>query len=160
MKRAQARLVEMLLAVFIIVTAYITVQQIFRPFNVRRLRDIEELRAFGYNILDELASSRLYENIIVKGILNNEPWEDYLKVLLEQNLPPDILYSLEVYNLTVDENYQFYKKKLNTKEISNIIDFDQNIWNEVAIIEYVYTTIYEPKRGWTLVLILKLARPG
>ena len=157
--KGQARLVEMIFTSFIIISVYLMVQQLVRPPDILEIREHDELVKLAYNVLDLFASCRLFENVIVQGIVNGSNWEDHMKVMLEQTLPPNTLFSMEVYNVTVD-NIKVTLTRLDTKKITNVPSFDEKIHGHIAIVTYTYVTLYEPRRGMILYITLKLARPG
>lgn len=108
-RKGQLRIVEAVLAVFIVVAVLLMVMNLTRPLRSPYIRETSDLRRLAYNVLSSMAQSGTFESTLSERIwlvlnsggkielLDERLWE--LELLLSLSLPPGILYRLDVYLL-------------------------------------------------------------
>jgi len=156
----QIRLIEVILGVIIIVLTLITIMRLTPPQKTIYLRETSDLRRFAYNLLNTMANARVFEDIVVGGNLSGNNWEDEMKMFLSINMPPQIIFSADFYELRMNESGVIWHK-LNRKPISNTEEYLSKIV-EAESVTYTYVCVGEPDRtrGTVLVIILRLGYGG
>lgn len=156
----QIRLIEAMLGVIIIVLTLITIMRLTPPQKTIYLRETSDLRRFAYNLLNTMANARVFEDIVVRGNLSGRDWEDEMKMFLSINMPPQIIFSADFYELRMNES-GVIRHKLNRKPVSNTDEYLSKIV-EAESVTYTYVCVGEPDRtrGTVLVIILRLGYGG
>jgi hypothetical protein len=140
-KKGQMRIIEALLASFVILFA-ITFVNIFAVTPSSSTYETGELEKVGYNVLHDLDE----QNLLSRFVFNQE-WTN-LTAALMVSLPPDVYFNLTVYDLEGDV--------INTVPIRY---GSSQVFSEsahVASVTYIlpgYQTSYNPR-----ILILQLVR--
>jgi len=104
MKRGQARIIEVMLAAIVMTITLVTIMNLTTPLRSIYLRETSDLRRVAYNILNDFGDARVYENIIIKGNLTGRLWEDELILFISVNLPPQVIFNMDVYVIKVHRN--------------------------------------------------------
>jgi len=162
-RRGQARLIELLLATFMMVIAIIFVMNFTRPIKSQYVRETSDLRRLAYNILNDFAKARVYERVIVKGNLSGTDWEDEMKLILSTSLPPEIVFKMEVYEMKVNPSTgEIYFSRLDSGHISNVENFDNMTLYDAESVSYTYVVVGRPDRvrGAVLYIVLVLGFGG
>lgn len=166
-RKGQVRLVEAILAVLILLAGMVLASNMTRPVRSIYLRETSDLRRLAYNLLNDFAIAQVYENIVVKGNFTGEDWESQMRLFISANLPPDVAFNLDVYELRMLEDCIVWMK-LNRRPISNVEDFQNSRIVEAESVTYTYVIVGSPPgqveaeraRGTLLVLILRLGYGG
>lgn len=160
--RGQMRLIELLLASTIVAAAVSFALFFTRPVRSIYIRETSDLRRLAYNLLNDFALAGVYEEIIVKGNLSGEPWEDEMKLMLSVSLPPEVVFVMDVYEVKFRPGGGLQKVKLNTKPISNIDPAKMDLIEEAESVTYTYVCVHDPDRtrGTVLVITLTLGFGG
>ena len=163
MRKGQVRLIELLLAAFIMVVAIVFTMQFARPIKSIYVRETSDLRRLAYNLLNDLATAGVYENIIVKGNLSGSDWENEMKLFLSSSLPPELVFKMRVYELRFNTTSgRIEAIRLDTGKITNIQPGSENKIIEAESVSYTYVITGEPDkvRGTLLVIYLTLGFGG
>ncbi len=162
-RRGQARLIELLLATFMMVVAIIFVMNFTRPIKSQYVRETSDLRRLAYNLLNDFAKARVYERIIVQGNLTGADWENEMKLMLSTSLPPEIVFKMEVYEMKINATTgEIYFDRLDHGRITNVEDFDNMTLYDAESVSYTYVVVGRPDsvRGSVLYIILVLGFGG
>jgi len=147
MKRGQARIIEVMLAAIVMTITLVTIMNLTTPLRSIYLRETSDLRRVAYNILNDFGDARVYENIIIKGNLTGRLWEDELILFISVNLPPQVIFNMDVYVLKVHRNGTLEWVKLNRKPISNVENWEEANIVEAESVTYTYVCVAEPDEG-------------
>lgn len=156
-------MIELLLAAFIMVVAIVFTMQFARPIKSIYVRETSDLRRLAYNLLNDLATAGVYENIIVKGNLSGSDWENEMKLFLSSSLPPELVFKMRVYELRFNTTSgRIEAIRLDTGKITNIQPGSENKIIEAESVSYTYVITGEPDkvRGTLLVIYLTLGFGG
>jgi len=163
MRRGQVRVIELLLAAFMMTVAIIFVMNFTRPIRSIYIRETSDLRRLTYNLLNELATAGVFEDVIVRGNLSGTNWEDEMRLVLSISLPPEVLFKMEVYELRfspVTGDITF--NRLDNGRITNLENSDEAKFTEAESVSYTYVVVGEPDkvRGTVLYIVLVLGFRG
>lgn len=155
------RISEAMLAAGTIVIALLIATTFARSPNPLSSRYGYSLEKVAYDVLNTFAREEVPDAAMFDGsgnLLSSPQWEQSLKVTLQGLLPHDLVFDLEVYNVTYDRvTEETALLKLNSVGITNA-------QSERAFIESgnVATALrtYTCKRLWVLVFKLTLAEVG
>jgi hypothetical protein len=155
------RISEAMLAAGTIVTALLIATTFARSPNPLSSRYGYSLEKVAYDVLDVFAREGVPDAAMFDEsgkLLSSPRWEQSLKVTLQGLLPRDIVFDLEVYNVTYDRaNNTTQLVKLNSVGITNA-------QSEKAFVESgnVANALrpYTCRKFWVLVLKLTLAEMG
>lgn len=161
-KNGQARIIETFFAVLIVSSSLIISSYMIIPTNIPLVVGKGNLERIGFNIFDNLATGRVFEEID----FTRPGWEYRLKTVFEKLLLPEIYFNLTVYNSTMYNSSSLPTsidlEMINSIPISNVGDIEAFKKSpEIASITYVYTYYdWETNKRMILVFSLILARPG
>ncbi len=162
-RRGQARLIELLLASFMMVVAIIFAMSFTRPVKSIYVRETSDLRRLAYNLLNDYAKAGVYERIIVMGNLTGADWEDEMRLMLSTSLPPEIVFKMEVYELRYSTlTGEIRMVRLDTGRITNIKSPAITHIQEAESVSYTYVVVGKPDRvrGTVLYIVLVLGFGG
>ncbi|MEM4680123.1 MAG: hypothetical protein QXL98_04185, partial [Thermofilaceae archaeon] len=74
-RRGQIRLIELVLAVFMVVAVIIMVMNFTRPLRSVYLREVSDLRRLAYNLLGNLADAGAFERVVEGAFSGDSTWE-------------------------------------------------------------------------------------
>ncbi|MEM3944224.1 MAG: hypothetical protein QXO02_08405 [Thermofilaceae archaeon] len=159
-RRGQARLVELVLAVFMVVAVIIMVMNFTRPLRSVYLREVSDLRRLAYNLLGNLADAGAFERVLEGAFSGDGTWEGRMRMLVYSNLPPGIVFSMEVYSVEVGEGGLPVIRRLDSGGITNMKPGATLIESES--IQYVYVCTRDPDsmRGRMLYVVLVIGYAG
>lgn len=116
-RRGQVRVVEAVLAVFMVVAVILLLMQFTRPLRSVYIRETSDLRRLGYNLLNSMAENNVYEKVLGDLIYEAsrrfsasgkcpEGWEgnrlDDLAFFASTVLPQGLLFRMDVYTVHYD----------------------------------------------------------
>ncbi len=137
----QVRLVEMILSTIVMTLALLMIMNLTAPLRSIYLRETSDLRRLAYNVLNSLSETGMFEDLIMTKRLKGDPWEDELSLFLSMNLPPNIVFKLDVYEYLVLRNGTTKWVKLNSKPITNLMRWDESKVIEAESITYTYVCL-------------------
>jgi len=143
--------------------AIIFVMNFTRPIRSIYIRETSDLRRLAYNLLNELATAGVFEDVIVRGNLSGTNWEDEMRLVLSISLPPEVLFKMKVYELRfspVTGDITF--NRLDNERITNLENSDEAKFTEAESVSYTYVVVGEPDevRGTGLYIVLVLGFRG
>ena len=161
-RKGQARIIEIILATIIMTSTLVTIMNLTTPVRSIYLRESSDLRRLAYNILNDFGDARIYENIIMKGNLTGRAWEKEFKLFLSVNLPPQVLFKVDVYVLKVYNNGTTQWVRMNKEPITNVPDWENARIIEAVSVTYTYVCVAAPDetRGTFLKIELTLGYGG
>ena len=145
--RGQARVIEMILATLVMTSALLVAMSIAAPLRSIYLRETADLRRLAYNLLNDLADARVLESVVVEGNLTGSNWEDELMLFIAANLPPELVFKVDVYQLKVRSDGSLEWVKLNRRPISKPEDWDAARVVEAESVSYAYVVVGAPEEG-------------
>ncbi|RLE74969.1 MAG: hypothetical protein DRJ56_06495 [Thermoprotei archaeon] len=145
--RGQARVIEMTLATAVITAALVVAMSLTTPLRPLYLRETSDLRRLAYNLLNDLADARVFEDIVVKGNLTGGNWEDELKLFIAANLPPELVFRVDVYQLRLGEDGSSEWVRLNRRPVSKPEDWATVRLVEAEAVTYSYVVVGAPEEG-------------
>jgi len=145
--RGQARVIEMILATLVMTAALLVAMSVAAPLRSIYLRETADLRRLAYNLLNDLADARVLESVVVEGNLTGSDWEDELKFFIAANLPPELVFKVDVYQLKVRSDGSLEWVKLNRRPISKPEDWDAARVVEAESVSYAYVVVGAPEEG-------------
>lgn len=145
--RGQARVIEMILATLVMTSALLVAMSIAAPLRSIYLRETADLRRLAYNLLNDLADARVLESVVVEGNLTGSNWEDELMLFIAANLPPELVFKVDVYQLRVGADGSLEWVKLNRRPISKPEDWDAARVVEAESVSYAYVVVGAPEEG-------------
>ncbi len=161
-RRGQARIIEAVLATFMAVAVILMVMSFTRPLKSVYLRETSELRRLAYNLLNDMASSGVYEKTVGQKLLNpsSKSWEDALRLIISTHLPQGLVFELKVYQVYFDGS-SARLVRLDTGRIANA-DFSSIKLLEAESIDYSYVFTFEPNelRGTMIYLVFTIGFSG
>jgi len=116
-RRGQVRVVEAVLAVFMVVAVVLLLMQFTRPLRSVYIRETSDLRRLGYNLLNSMAENNVYEKVLGDLIYEAskrfsssgrcpEGWEENrlndLAFFASTVLPQGLLFRMDVYTVQYD----------------------------------------------------------
>lgn len=143
----QARIIEMVLATLVLTAALLVAMSLAAPLRSIYLRETSDLRRLAYNLLNDLADARVFEDIVVRGNLTGSDWEDELKLFVAANLPPELVFRVDVYQLKMRPDGSLEWVKLNRKPISKPEDWESARVVEAEAVSYAYVAVGAPEEG-------------
>lgn len=102
-KKGQTRVIEVVLATFIVVAVIVMVMSFTRPLKSVYIRETSDLRRLAYNLLNNMAEAGIYERVIGPALLSGSAeWNDTLNFFIMSNLPPGLVYYMSVSKVDFD----------------------------------------------------------
>ena len=116
-RRGQVRVVEAVLAVFMVVAVVLLLMQFTKPLRSVYIRETSDLRRLGYNFLNSMAENNVYEKVLGNLIYEAskrfssigrcpEGWEENrlndLAFFASTVLPQGLLFRVDVYTVQYD----------------------------------------------------------
>jgi hypothetical protein len=106
-RRGQIRIMEAVLATFMVVAIILLVMSFTRPLRSPYIRETTDLRRLAYNLLSYMAENNVFELTLSRisastGSTPNQCIFYDLGFLATASLPPETLYKLDIYNVTYD----------------------------------------------------------
>lgn len=159
-RRGQIRLIELVLAVFMVVAVIIMVINFTRPLRSVYLREVSDLRRMAYNLLGNLADAGLFERIVDGAFTGDNTWEGRMRMVLYSNLPPGIVFSMEIYSVETGGSGLPAMRRLDSGQISNMKPGATLVESES--VQYVYVCTRDPDRmrGRILYIVLVIGYAG
>jgi len=148
-KKGQMRIIEAILASFIIVFA-LSFANIFAMTPTSPKYEATELQKLGYNVLHDLD-----EQALLARFVYNREW-DNITAALRVMLPLDVYFNINVYYLNgtkVNDDAMFYGNVETFATSKNIASVTYGLAGYATKINDTYQAIYEPRT-----LILQLVR--
>lgn len=163
-KAGQARIIEAFFAILIVSSSFIVSSYMIIPTNIPLVVSKGNLEKIGFNIFDNLAAGRVFEEID----LTQAGWEKRLKIVFEKILPSEIYFNLTVYKTydsssLINPPTHVELEMINSIPISNVENGIEAFKKspEIASVTYVYTYYdWKTNKSMILVFVLTLARPG
>ncbi|QOJ79466.1 hypothetical protein IG193_03120 [Infirmifilum lucidum] len=161
-RRGQVRIVEAVLATFMVVAVILMVMAFTRPLKSTYIRETTDLRRLAYNLLNDMATAGVYERTVGRAITNpgNKGWIDDLRLLVSSSLPPELVFNMTIYR--VDFNpasgaTSFVK----LGSVANS-DFSRIQLYESESVTYTYVATSDPDkvRGMVIYIVLTLGFAG
>lgn len=164
-RRGQIRIIEVVLATFMVVAIIMLVIAFTRPLRSVYVRETSDLRRLAYNLLNNMADNAVFEETI-SNIASNpqQPGSSCtlydLAFLASASLPPGLLFKIEVYRVDFD----LATGKSTLVWLGCAANYD---WENVKLLEsepvsYTYVCTGEPDRvrGVTLHIHLTIGYAG
>ena len=131
LKKGQARIIEALITLVMIITVQLLLANFYQGLKVE---EPSPLRQYAYEISELLRNREIGEMIMRSIIWPNvtSNWEMQLKTLVSTLLPPGIYYNVTVIRGTTGE-------VLNAQPISNLGDITQEEFSEYLTVKQSYT---------------------
>ncbi|MEM2950966.1 MAG: hypothetical protein QXV52_07715 [Nitrososphaeria archaeon] len=157
-KKGISRIIEAVVASLLILSAFSISYYLMLPQNTPHQRLSEDLKKFGYNLLSSLAANNGFDQLIFDSNGNvKKDWEQQLKVVINSLIPHNIIFSIRVYNATLNQLGFVELEPLNSVTISNAVD-DSGQPNDAIFlkageniqISYIYTT------RWMKVIVIEM----
>jgi hypothetical protein len=174
-RRGQVRVVEAVLAVFMVVAVILLLMQFTRPLRSVYIRETSDLRRLGYNLLNSMAENNVYEKVLGDLIYEAnqrfsasgkcpEGWEgnrlDDLAFFASTVLPQGLLFRMDVY--TVHYDLAGGRAVLCPLGYAANFDVDKVSMTEAEPIIYTYVCTGDPDRvrGSALLVHLTIGYSG
>ncbi len=163
----QVRLISVMLSLMIIIVAFMSINNVVRPIRSLYLRETSDLRRLAYNILNDMASTGVFEKLILSKqyvrelIANGEPyncslgepaWTGELRAFLATAIPPGLVFTVEVGYYKVLPGGGIEYVPLHCSPIS----FGNVSFVEAESVTYTYVSMYPPEETRSTILRIDL----
>jgi len=161
-RRGQVRVVEAVLAAFIVVAVILMVMAFTRPLKSVYIRETTDLRRLAYNLLNDMATAGVYERTVGRALVNpgDRSWVDDLRLLISSSLPPDLVFNMTVYRL--DFNLQTGRAVFSYLGSVANANFSSIRLYESESVTYTYVATGDPDsvRGSVIYIVLTVGFAG
>jgi len=168
-RKGQIRVIEAVLAVFMVVAVILLLMQFTRPLRSAYIRETSDLRRLGYNLLNSMAENNVYEKVLGDLIYEAnrcfsegggcpEGWEgnrlDELAFFATIVLPQGLLFRVDVYTV----HYSLTEGRVVLCPLGYAANFNAEIepMKEAEPIIYTYVCTGDPDRVRGSVLFVHL----
>lgn len=159
-RRGQVRLIELVIAVFMVVAVIVMVMHFTRPLRSVYLREVSDLRRLSYNLLQNLADAGAFDRVVAGAFSGDATWEGRMRMLISSSLPPGVVFYMEVYSIIVDENGSVRTQRLDSGGITNMKPGASLAESESIQYTYVCTRDPDTMRGRVLYIVLVVGYAG
>jgi len=161
-RRGQVRVVEAVLATFIVVAVILMVMAFTRPLKSVYIRETTDLRRLAYNLLNDMATAGVYERTVGRALVNpgDRSWADDLRLLISSTIPPELVYNMTVYRFGF--NLQTGRVEFNYLGSVANADFSSIRLYESESVTYTYVATGDPDRvrGSVIYIVLTVGFAG
>ncbi|MGC8987365.1 hypothetical protein [Infirmifilum sp.] len=164
-EKGQVRIIEAILATFMVVSVIMLVMAFTRPLKSVYVRETADLRRLAYNLLNTLADNMVFEKTISSmpqgsPQAGNECMLYNLGFTASASLPPGLLFKMDVYKV----EFNLTTGSSTLKWIGCASNYD---WKNIRLVEsepiiYTYVCTGDPDsvRGTTLLIHLVIGYSG
>ncbi|ABL78319.1 hypothetical protein [Thermofilum pendens] len=163
-RRGQVRIIEAVLATFMVVAIILLVMSFARPLRSVYVRETSDLRRLAYNLLNNMADNGVFE----KTLANLNPSAAQgggctlydLAMMATASLPPGILFRMDVYR--VDFDVSAGNTSLVWLGCASNYDTNTTRLVESEPVSYTYVCTGDPDsvRGTALYILLTIGYSG
>lgn len=158
--RGQVRLVELVVAVFMVVAFMVLVIFFARPMRSVYLREVSDLRRLAYNLLSDLADSGVFERIVWSAFQSDATWEGRMRMVASASLPAGVLFRMEIYEVRQLAGGTVGLVRLDRGGITNVEPGVELLESEAAYYTYVCVRDPDEMRGKMLYIVLVIGYAG
>jgi len=154
------RIVELVLATSMVVATIMFAMAFTRPIRSVYVRETSDLRRLAYNVLDNLAEAGVFERVLKSALEGDAGWEGRLRFLLSTNLPPGVLFRMEVYSVSVGADGKVELTRLDKGSVTNA---EPSVaFREAESAQYTYVCVHDPDtmRGRLFYFVLVVGYAG
>jgi hypothetical protein len=106
-RRGQVRIIEAVLATFMVVAVILLVMSFTRPLKSVYIRETSDLRRLAYDLLSNMAENNVFERTISGIASGTQQATDECKFydlgfLATASLPPGLLFKMDIYRVDYD----------------------------------------------------------
>ena len=159
-RRGVARIVELVLATSMVVATIMLMMAFTRPIRSVYVRETSDLRRLAYNVLDNFAEAGVFERVLEPALRGEAGWEGRLRFLVSTNLPPGVLFRMEVYSVSVGADGKVALTRLDKGGVANA---ESSIaFREAESVQYTYVCVHDPDtmRGRLFYFVLVVGYAG
>jgi len=152
----QTRVIELLLATFMVVAVIVMVMSFTRPLKSVYIRETSDLRRLAYNLLNNMAEAGVFERVVVPAVYSGSSgWNDTLNFFIMSSLPPGLVYYMRISRLDFD--YTSGTVSVTPLgHVANPPDFFSKPLYEAESIKYTYVCVGDPDSARATVLYVEL----
>ncbi|MEM0010006.1 MULTISPECIES: hypothetical protein [Thermofilum] len=164
-RKGQIRVIEAVLATFMVVSIILLVMAFTRPLKSVYVRETSDLRQLAYDLLNNMAENNVFEKTISNlGSENTQQTGECtfynLGFLASASLPPGLLFKIDIYRVDFD----LASNSVNLVWIGCASNYD---WKNIKLVEsepvtYTYVCTGDPDsvRGTTLLIQMVIGFSG
>ena len=164
-RKGQIRIIEAVLATFMVVSIILLVMSFTRPLKSTYVRETSDLRRLAYNLLNNMAENNVFEktiaNIASGGSQTTGECAFYdLSFLATASLPPGLLFKIDIYRVDFDLS----SGRVGLVWLGCASNYD---WKNIKLVEsepvtYSYVCTGDPDRvrGTTLLIQMVIGFSG
>ncbi len=154
-RRGQTRIIEVVLATFIVVAVIIMVMSFTRPLKSVYIRETSDLRRLAYNLLNNMAEAGVFERVVGPALLGGSVgWNDTLNFFIMSSLPPGLVYYMGISK--VDFDYSSGAATLvPLGYVANPPDFHSRPLYEAESLKFTYVCTSDPDSVRATVLYIE-----
>jgi len=159
-RRGQFRIIELVISITMIISVMLLVMFFTRPMRSIYLREVGDLRRLAYNLLNNLAEAGVFERVFDSARSGDIGWEGRLRMLVAANLPPGLVFRMEIYNVLILGDGTVQLKRLDGGMITNMnpgVDLSES---EAVHYTLVCTRDPDSVRGEILYILLVIGYAG